>query len=243
MSRKIVLSEDSVSSNEESEACSFFSGYSYQWLEYFITPSGQQMNFDENTTEYNVFPTFFDGEVIDFLVTETNRYSESVIEEKGGLENLSTHSRLRKWKNVDNLAMSRAMRCFLAILLLMGLDRKPSYEAYWTSEWTMEAPGFRSIMSRDRFLLILQLLHCANNDNLVRAGQPNHDRRGKINEFMDMLVSRWQAAYYPDREIAIDETIIPFKGRTSMKVYKPQKPHKWGLNCWKSQRLSYTRER
>ena len=114
----------------------------------------------------------------------------------------------------------------------MGLDRKPSYDAYWTTDWTMEAPGFRSIISRDRFLVILQLLHCANNDNLIPVGQPNHDRRGKIKEFMEMLVSRWQAAYYPDREIAVDETIIPFKGRSCMKVYKPQKPHKWGLNCW-----------
>ena len=42
----------------------------------------------------------------------------------------------------------------------------------------------------------------------------------------------WKSGYNPDREIAIDETIIPFKGRTGMKVYKPNKPHKWGLNCW-----------
>ncbi len=47
-----------------------------------------------------------------------------------------------------------------------------------------------------------------------------------------MLVERWQSAYYPDRELSVDETIIPFKGHTRMKVYKPNKPHKWGLNCW-----------
>lgn len=49
---------------------------------------------------------------------------------------------------------------------------------------------------------------------------------------MDLIVRHWQSGYYPDREISIDEKIIPFKGRTNMKVYKPNKPHKWGLNCW-----------
>jgi hypothetical protein len=38
--------------------------------------------------------------------------------------------------------------------------------------------------------------------------------------------------YYPAREISIGETIIPFKGNTGMKVYKQNKPHEWGLNCW-----------
>ena len=47
--------------------------------------------------------TFFDEEVINFLVTETNRYGEAVIQGNGGLDNLRTHSRLHKWKNVDNL--------------------------------------------------------------------------------------------------------------------------------------------
>ncbi len=46
------------------------------------------------------------------------------------------------------------------------------------------------------------------------------------------MVQHWQSEHYPDRKISIDETIIPFKGRTGIKVYKPNKPHKWGLNCW-----------
>ena len=36
-----------------------------------------------------------------------------------------------------------------------------------------------------------------------------------------MLVSRLQSAYYPSREISVDETIIPFKGRSGMKVFEP----------------------
>ena len=94
---------------------------------------------------------------------------------------------------------------------------------------TMEAPGIRSIMLRGRFLLILTLFHCTDNERITTPEDPNHDRRGKIKELMILLVARWQSAYYPAREISIDETIIPFKSRTGMKVYKP---HKWGLNSW-----------
>ena len=155
--------------------------------------------------------------VADLLVTETNRYARTSIASKGGMENLGRHSRLRKWTDVH----AGEMRAFLAILLLMGVDRRPSYDAYWTTEWTIQAPGVRAILSRDRFYLILQFFHTTDNAQLTQAGDANHDRRGKIKEVMEMLVSRWQSAYYPRRELSVDETIIPFKGRTGMKVYKP----------------------
>ena len=34
------------------------------------------------------------------------------------------------------------------------------------------------------------------------------------------------------REVSVDESIVAFKGRSNMIVYKPNKPHKWGLNAW-----------
>lgn len=54
-------SEGSVSgdeSDEESQVYPLSRGYSYEWLEYFITPHGHQMHCDENTTEYDVFYIF-----------------------------------------------------------------------------------------------------------------------------------------------------------------------------------------
>lgn len=47
-----------------------------------------------------------------------------------------------------------------------------------------------------------------------------------------MLVNKWQAAYKPKKEISIDETLIPFKGRTKLLQYIPNKPHKWGIKAW-----------
>ena len=61
---------------------------------------------------------------------------------------------------------------------------------------------------------------------------PNHDRLYKIRNFVDLLIPLWQGAYYPGRELSVDETLIAFKGRTAFMQYKPKKPHKWGLNAW-----------
>ena len=41
-----------------------------------------------------------------------------------------------------------------------------------------------------------------------------------------------KAAYHPNRELSIDEAMIPFKGRSSMKQHIPLKPVKRGFKVW-----------
>ena len=38
--------------------------------------------------------------------------------------------------------------------------------------------------------------------------------------------------YNPHRDISIDEAMIKFKGRSSMKQYMPKKPIKRGFKVW-----------
>ena len=38
--------------------------------------------------------------------------------------------------------------------------------------------------------------------------------------------------YHPHKEVSIDEAMIPFKGRSSMKQYLPKKPVKRGFKVW-----------
>ena len=35
-----------------------------------------------------------------------------------------------------------------------------------------------------------------------------------------------------EENLSIDEQIVPFKGRISLKQYNPQKPHKWGYKIY-----------
>ena len=54
----------------------------------------------------------------------------------------------------------------------------------------------------------------------------------KCRPLLSRLIKAWQEAYYPNREICIDESIITFKGRAVATVYQPKKPHKWGMQAW-----------
>ena len=81
-------------------------------------------------------------------------------------------------------------------------------------------------MSRDRFLNILSFLHVVNNDDARPREHPNHDKAFKIRSLIDILVPLWQRHYKPNKEISIDESMIPFKGRTSLMQYMPAKPNK-----------------
>ena len=47
----------------------------------------------------------------------------------------------------------------------------------------------------------------------------------KFGPLMDLVNTNTKNAYHPHREISIDEAMVGFKGRNSMKQYMPMKPH------------------
>ena len=49
---------------------------------------------------------------------------------------------------------------------------------------------------------------------------------------MDPLLDNFKAAYNLGREIAIDESMIGFKGRLHFIQYMPDKPTKWGMKAF-----------
>lgn len=66
-------------------------------------------------------------------------------------------------------------------------------------------------MSRDRFLQILGMLHVGDPDDTTK--------RGKIQPLLDRLCPLFEAMYTPEQQIAIDESVITFKGRVAFRQY------------------------
>ena len=93
-------------------------------------------------------------------------------------------------------------------------------------------PGFRSILPRDRFFAILRFLHLSDNSSAIPRGQPGHDRSFKVRPMISSMVEAWQDAYDIEKSVSVDECMIAFKGRVSMRQYMPKKPSKWGLKGW-----------
>lgn len=65
----------------------------------------------ENSTYLDYFLLFFDDELMDFIVTQTNLQYKYIVEKYG----MSRGSRLQRWKETDK----REMFVFFALMMLM----------------------------------------------------------------------------------------------------------------------------
>lgn len=84
-------------------------------------------------------------------------------------------------------------------------------------------------MSRNRFELLSSFLHFNDNSTEIQRGQPGYDPLHKVRLLLDMTNPLYLAAYAPERELAIDESMIKFKVRIFFQQYLSAKPTKWGI--------------
>ena len=54
----------------------------------------------------------------------------------------------------------------------------------------------------------------------------------KIQPLLDVLSKTFLEAYNPSQELAVDESMVKYKGRVRGKVHMPKKPIKWGFKLW-----------
>ena len=71
----------------------------------------------------------------------------------------------------------------------------------------------------------------SSNSTLSPPGSPDYDQLGKVRPVAEFLSDQVAAVYELGRDISIDETMIPFKGRSSLKQYMPLKPVR-GIEVW-----------
>lgn len=84
------------------------------------------------------------------------------------------------------------------------------------------------IMSRNRFELLLRFWHFDND-----AQNNDSDKIFKIKILVDSLNDIFSNLKEPAEKLAIDETIIPFRGRLGFSQYIPNKRHKYGIKLFK----------
>ena len=99
----------------------------------------------------------------------------------------------------------------------MGIIRLPELEDYWKTSWVAEIPFFSRVMPRDRFENIFWMLHVSHSTGLVVK------KIDKVRMFLDKILRKFQAKYTPGQEVAVDETMVKFRGRFGGKQYMPKK--------------------
>ena len=151
------------------------------------------------------FQLFVDNRMLGNILRETNCYACQSL--------LARNKDVRSWKEIS----LEELKAFLGLLICMSIHRLPSLRDYWSSDWVLGVPAFAKIMPRNRFLEIWNNLHLCDNSQMPQPGEPNFDKLFKVREFLNDLNTNFRINYNPHREQAVDEAMIKYKGRTSLK--------------------------
>ena len=166
---------------------------------------------------YDFFKLFLTEEVLELMVTETNRYAA-----QSKASTKLPKARIHEWYDTDQ----KEMECFIGILIWMGLSQYPSIESYWSKSVLYENK-IRNLMPRNRFQLLLKSWHFHNNEIVTE------DRLQKISPLIKLLIKNFQYPIIPKEHVCIDETIVPFRGRLKFRQYITNKRHKFGIKLYK----------
>ena len=172
---------------------------------------------DSVSTPVDFFELFFDNEVIELIVTETNHYARTVH---------ADHS----FSTTNN-----EIRCFLGLLLLSGYATVPRWRMWWQTNTETHNPVVTNSMRRNRFDLLKKYLHVADNESLEQS-----DKYAKVRPLLAMVNERFLRHAPLERKLCIDETMVPYFGRHSGKQYLKGKPMRYGYKLWSlATRLGY----
>lgn len=162
----------------------------------------------ENPVDY--FMKYFNEQIIDSIIFQSNLYIH------------------QSQKRVPILTKAEFYG-FIGINMVMGYHELPSWKHYWNQDPDLSVPFISSVLSRNRFLQILSNIHL-NDNNAMPEG--NTDKLYKLRPLIDSLNNQYAKLYSVSRYVSVDESMILFKGRSSLKQYNPMKPIKRGYKLW-----------
>ena len=117
---------------------------------------------------------------------------------------------------------------YICALIYQGILWKPASYMYFTTDKLFEAPGFRSVISRDACVYLEKFINFIDNESLPE----NYSKTGKMKPIFYYFVSRFQNLFTSDRDISIDKSLSLWKGRLSWKQYIPRKRSRFGLKSF-----------
>jgi len=115
---------------------------------------------------------------------------------------------------------------FIAVHVFMGIVDLPYVHMYWEAGWRQAYVV--DTFTRDRFKQLLRYFHIA---EPTPAGV-RHTVIDKVKPLHDLCQTTFPEFFIPPREFTVDETMVRFKGRSSMKTVIKGKPTPIGYKCY-----------
>jgi len=180
-------------------------------------PDNHTLTYQSRPIEF--FMLILPESTIEELLNWTNKKAESKI---------SNPERRKQKKAMWSDLTLCEMKMFIGCIILMGIVKLPKIDMYWNKTTGLfSIPGLRLLIPQQRFKDIYSCL-CLRNPTQPGDDNPTH----KIRPLVDSVIFNSQFYYRPERELSVDESMIAFNGRSSLKVYMPLKPIKYGLKAY-----------
>ena len=151
------------------------------------------VDLDHGSAPFDIFHTVTGmNELLEIIVTETNRYTTQ--------------------KGCNFETTEDEINAFLGINFIMGINKLPSLEDFWSTDKCIRNEKIQNVMTRTRFQSILQNLHFSNNDNGDKTDKSYKVRIEHLNKVFAESLSNSPLQ-------SVVKHMSKFKGRTSIKQY------------------------
>ena len=221
----VVLENDEGTSSDE------------ELQQHFVTVKQtmkQKRNYRWHKKEFNSPTVEFKGEQAlppadGSVDTPLQHFNKFITDEMVQLvaENTNLYSVQKNGKSVATT--TKEIEQVFGMFFRMGIVCMPGIRVYWENETRYDPVA--SVMSRNRFQLLLTLIHFV--DNLaVDDDTKKADKLWKIRPWLDIFRSNCLKITGEEKN-SIDEMMVSYKGSFSgIKQYMRGKPHPWGFKIW-----------
>ena len=147
------------------------------------------------------------NELLEIIVKEANRYST------------------QKGRNFE--ATKDERETFLGINFIMGINKLPYLEGYWSTDQCIGNKKIQNVLTRTRFQSFLQNLNFFNNDNDNKI-----DKSQKTRPVIEHVNKAFVESLSNSPSQSVNKHMCKYKGISTMKKYIKNKPIKWAFKYW-----------
>jgi len=173
--------------------------------------------FDNKSNEFDYFRSLFSDDTVHNIVDQTNLYAQQTRSKyirRAGYK-VWESGQTKNWSPL----MPAELHAFIGMHILMAIHLLPQLKHYWSSDPLLGVPAVSKVMTGKRFKKITETIHVNDNEKNLPKTDENHDKLHKLRPLIDQLNEAIGLAYKPSKCVSIGESMIPFKGHSTLKQY------------------------
>lgn len=178
----------------------------------------------QHAKEIDFFNQVFNDDILELIVEQTNLYATQNIPRKCS----KTPGPSENWENTSK----EEIRALIGMMVIMGIHQLPHLANFWSSDPFLAVPSVAQVMPSKRYKKLIENIHLNDNTKAIPKGEAGYDKLHKLRPLIDKLNDSFTKPYKHSAFLAVDESMIAFKGRSSLKQYMPMKPVKRGYKVW-----------